>query len=204
MTDAAPDVGPLKDRKAKVWKREPHDWYQEPWWCSARLFQEEPFRGEIIDPAAGAATIVKTAIGAGFRARGFDLVVRSPSMVIERDWLEACSERFDNIVSNPPFGLCDDKRAGTYPFVQRCLERAERKVALLLPAKWIQSDKRSRWLETTPLRRVWFMTPRPSMPPGHILAAGGKPGNGKEDFAWYIWLLGYDGPAEIRWLRKDP
>jgi len=197
--------GALRKRDSQLWTREPHDWYQEPSWCSERLFQEEPFRGGILDPAAGAGTILRSAIAAGYHVEGSDLVIRNPALVhTERDWLEACSTRFDNIVSTPPFGICDDKRAGTFPFVQRCLERAERKVALLLPSKWIHGDERSRWLQTTPLRRVWFLTPRSSMPPGHVLAAGGKPGNGTADFAWYLWQIGYDGPAEIRWLRREP
>lgn len=196
--------GALRKRDSSIWAREIHDWYQEPAWCSARLFQVERFRGMILDPAAGAGTIVKTAIAAGYRAEGSDLVIRNPGLVVERDWLEACSHRFDNIVSNPPFGLCTDRKAGTYPFVQRCLERAERKVALLLPVKWILGESRSQWLATTPLRRVLFLAPRPSMPPGHVLAAGERPGNGKEDFAWYIWQLDYDGRPELGWLRRNP
>jgi hypothetical protein len=74
---------------------------------------------------------------------------------------------------------------------------------LLLPANWVQGDKRSRMLAGTPLRRVWFITPRPSMPPGHVLEAGGKPGNGTTDYAWFVWLRGYDGAPEVRWLRRD-
>jgi beta-xylosidase len=67
------------------------------------------------------------------------------------------------------------------------------KVALLLPATWHLGDKRSRWLETTPLRRIWCLTPRPSMPPGAVILAGETPGGGTQDFAWYVWLRGYDG-----------
>jgi hypothetical protein len=48
---------------------------------------------------------------------------------------------------------------------------------MLLPATWLQGDKRSRWLETTALARVLFITPRPSMPPGAAVMAGQKPGN---------------------------
>jgi len=197
------DAGPLRKRDASIWKRDPHDYYREPSWCSARLFEVEQFRGRILDPAAGSGAIVRNAHAAGYVAEGSDLVVRNPALAIERDWLEACSGRWESIVSNPPFALCDDKRAGTYPFVERCLERSTHKVALLLPSKWIQSDQRSRWLEKTGLRRVWFLTPRPSMPPGSMVDAGVKPGNGTADFAWYVWLHGYDGSPEVRWLRRD-
>jgi hypothetical protein len=202
MTDLP--AGALRTRDAKVWKRDPYDYYREPDWCSERLFHVEPFRGGILDPAAGSGAILRSALAAGYRVEGSDLVIRNPALVgTERDWLEACSERFENIVSNPPFKLCDDRRAGTRPFVERCLERAERKVALLLPLSWLTGAERSHWLEQSPLRRVWILSPRPSMPPGHVIDAGEKPGNGKEDFAWYVWQIDFDGRPEISWLRRD-
>lgn len=204
MSISGPLRGPLRKRESSLWSREENDWYQEPSWCSERLFEVESFRGGILDPAAGGGNIVKAAIAMGWRAEGSDLVVRNPSLVTQRDWLEPCSERFENIVSNPPFKLCDDRKARTYPFVQRCLERAERKVALLLPANWIQGDARSRWLEQSPLRRVLFISPRPSMPPGHVIDAGHKPGTGTTDYAWFIWQIDYDGRPEIGWLRREP
>lgn len=196
--------GPLRKRESSLWVRQPEDWYVEPFWVSARLFEVETFRGSIHDPAAGSGRIMVSAPGLG-PISGSDIVVRTTVPPIERrDWLEPCDKKWDNIVSNPPFKLCDDRRAGTHPFVERCLERAERKVALLLPANWIQGDKRSRWLETTPLRRVWFISPRPSMPPGEVIAAGSKPGNGTTDYAWLVFDHGYDGHPEVRWLRRDP
>lgn len=196
--------GPLKKRESSLWTREENDWYREPRWCSDRLFQEEKFTGTILDPAAGGGHIVQSGLDAGLDISGSDLLIRSDLITVQRDWLEPCSERWDNIISNPPFGLCDDRKTKTHPFVQRCLERANRKVCLLMPANWIQGDTRSRWIEKTPLRRVYFISPRPSMPPGQVLAAGGKAGNGTTDYGWYVWQHDYDGPAEIRWLRRRP
>ena len=204
-TITGPMRGPLRKRESSLWEREANDWYQEPRWCSERLFEEESFRGAVCDPAAGGGNIVLSAMDAGPQVFAMDIVMRNPAIgVITQDWLTYDGEPFDNIVSNPPFGLCDDRKAGTHPFVEKCLAKATRKVALLLPANWIQGDKRSRWLERTPLRRVWFISPRPSMPPGHVIAAGVKPGNGTTDYAWFVWQQDYDGPAEIRWLRKEP
>ncbi len=199
MTDGA-----LREKKATVWARDPHDYYREPDWCSERLFQVESFRGDILDPAAGSGAIVRSAIAAGHMAGGSDIVIRNPALVgAQRDWLEPCSLRWDNIVSNPPFGLCDDRKAGTRPFVQRCLERAERKVALLLPLSWLTGAERSCWLEQSPLRRVWILSPRPSMPPGRMVDSGQKPSNGTADFAWFVWQIDFDGRPEISWLRRN-
>jgi hypothetical protein len=196
--------GPLRKRESSLWEREQHDWYQEPSWVSARLFEEEPFRGEICDVACGGGNIVKSAARAGFRAKAMDLMRRTDEIIVqEQDWLSYDDRSFDNIVSNPPFKLCDDRKAKSHPFVEKCLAKADRKVALLLPANWVQGDMRSRWLQASPLRRVWFISPRPSMPPGHVIAAGMKPGNGTTDYAWFVWQHDYDGPPEVRWLRRN-
>lgn len=201
--EASPLRGPLRKRESSLWARSEHDWYVEPSWCSLRLFEEEPFRGWVFDPACGQGNILRSAWAHGLEAFGSDIVARFPDAVVE-DFLNSQIVHADNIVSNPPFALCDDRKAGTHPFVERCLDRAIRKVALLLPANWVQGDGRSRWLEKTPLRRVWFLSPRPSMPPGAVLAAGMKPGNGTTDYAWFVWQHDYDGRPEVRWLRKTP
>lgn len=199
-----PMRGPLRKRESSLWEREQDDWYVEPRWCSARLFDEERFRGGICDPACGGGNIVLSAMEAGMPAIGMDVVERTSEFSpFLKDWMTYDGDEFDNIVSNPPFKLCDDRKAKRHPFVEKCLAKARFKVALLLPANWVQGDARSRWLEKTPLYRVWFISPRPSMPPGHVVAAGTKPGNGTTDYAWFVWLQGFEGRPEIRWLRKS-
>jgi hypothetical protein len=104
-------------------------------------------------------------------------------------------------VSNPPFGHA-------MAFAKQALTVAKRRVALLLPVKWLLGDKRSRWLADSPLVQVYFITPRPSMPPGKVIVAGASPGGGKEDFAWFIWDQRaarsiVKRPPEIAWLRRD-
>jgi hypothetical protein len=211
MTEAStsssgPLRGPLRKRDSSLWERERNDWYVEPEWCSARLFEEEKFEGGIHDPACGSGNIVKSARAAGLHALGSDIVARSELCGWTRDFLGETHWKncYDNIVSNPPFKLCDDRKNKRFPFVEQALKCATRKVALLLPSNWLQGDHRSRWLATTPLRRVYFISPRPSMPPGQVIAAGEKPGNGTTDYAWLVWLHGYDGAPEVRWLRKVP
>lgn len=194
-TATSPMRGPLRKRESSLWVREANDWYVEPEWCSLRLFEEERFYDGVYDPACGRGTIVISALKSGLVAAGSDLIDRGwDSTLTPLNFLES-EHRRDNIVSNPPFGIAE-------PFVEHALKLATRKVAMLLPANWVQGDKRSRWLAQTPLRRIWFITPRPSMPPGQVLEAGGKPGNGTTDYAWFVWLRGYDGAPEVRWLRK--
>lgn len=45
--------------------------------------------------------------------------------------------------------------------------------------------------------------PRPSMPPGHVIAAGEKPAGGKMDFCWLVFEHGYGGSPELCWLRRS-
>jgi len=183
-----------------LWDRHPDDWYVEPEWCSQRLFKVHVFDGAIHDPAAGLCRIIDSARAAGYYAVGTDIKIRNPARpIITQDWLEPSIAVADNMVSNPPFGLC----SGEAPFVLKCLQRARRQVALLLPASWLCGDERSRWLAQTPLKVVYFLTPRPSMPPGPVIESSEAPGNGTKDFAWYVWDHAHVGNWYGAWLRRD-
>lgn len=187
--------GPLRKKESHLWRRHPEDFYVEPEWVSGRLFEEEQFDGPLYDPACGLGRIVQSAKLAGLSCHGMDIRQRCEACVGQFDFLTT-KDPWPNIVSNPPFGIAEK-------FVAHALTLAERKVAMLLPANWVQGDKRSRWLATTALRRVYFITPRPSMPPGTAILAGQKPGNGTTDYAWFVWLRGYDGSPEVCWLRRE-
>ena len=62
----------------------------------------------------------------------------------------------------------------------------------------------ARWLQDTPLRRIWLLTPRPSMPPGRMLMSGKNPSGGKTDYCWLVWQQGwFYNRAEIGWLHRE-
>jgi hypothetical protein len=194
----AADTQPLRRRGSHIWDRHADDWYVEPEWCSRRLFEEEQFEGTIWDPACGLGRVVRSAIDAGHAVRASDIEFRQSTDDQVDDLKEAadfftCTDPADNIVTNPPFAI-----AGR--FALHALGLATRKVAIVLPVARLNA---AHWLDGTPLRRVWLMTPRPSMPPGHVLVSGEKPGGGKADFAWLVWERGYAGSPELRWLRRD-
>ena len=184
----------MKPLKAHIWDREIDEHYVEPFWCSTRLFEEELFEGEIYDPCCGFGRIVEGARKLGLTAYGSDLVDRgyvgSKSGI---EFLTAEIEDVDNIVCNPPFDI-------TPMFALKALETARRKVAMIFPITRLNA---AHWLQGTPLVRVWLMTPRPSMPPGHTITAGEKPGGGKMDYCWMVWERGYFGDPQLRWLRRD-
>ena len=192
-----------RERKSHVWDRDPHDYYVEPSWVSERLFAVEQFDGGVIDPACGSGRIVRAANEAGLWSQGSDVVRRGDRHVCATvvDFLSddfdrvIAHHRIDNIVCNPPFNKAQ-------AFVEKALRVAERKVAMLLPSTWSCGDARSRWLQSTPLLRKLDITPRPSMPPGAVIEAGQPAGNGTKDFAFYVWLRGYNGAPSYGWLRR--
>lgn len=183
------------EAKAHVWERDELDYYVEPEWCDRRLFEVERFNGHIVDPACGSGRIVRAAEAAGHFAIGRDIVQRGPAADVVDFFSD--DRQVANIVSNPPFG-------GAVEFIEHALSVAVFKVIVLLPTTFLHSDERAEWFHTVPLRRVWIMSPRPSMPPGSVIEAGEKPGGGKKDFAWFVFVQGTTGAEPvIRWLRRD-
>jgi hypothetical protein len=182
-----------KSLRAHIFARERSDHYVEPAWCSARLFQVERFTGSIVDPACGWGTIVIQAIAAGYNAAGSDLVNRGwDSSRTPSDFLKS-SAVFDNIVTNPPFDIAPR-------FITHAVKHVRRKVAAIFPVRRLPA---ARWLADLPLARILLLTPRPSMPSGSYIKAGGKVGGGTQDFCWVIFDHHHAGPATVGWLRRE-
>jgi hypothetical protein len=172
-------------RHSYIWPRSELDHYVEPCWVGQRLFDVERFTGEIIDPAAGLGRIVQAAKDHHHCAAGFDITTG-------HDFF-ASKQVVGSVVSNPPFDVIEE-------FTKHALNLARHKVVLIWPTRRLNA---ARWLQDTPLRTIWYLTPRPSMPPAHVILNGGKVGGGKEDFAWLVWCQGYGGRPEVRWLHRD-
>jgi hypothetical protein len=172
-------------RRSYIWPRSELDHYVEPDWVSQRHFDIEPYVCEVVDPAEGLGRIPQAARDHGHCAVGFDIATGC-------DFFQE-TRRFANICSNPPFDIIEE-------FTKHALRLARYKVALIWPLRRLPA---ARFLQDTPLRTIWCLTPRPSMPPAHVILNGGKVGGGKEDFAWLVWCQGYGGRPEVRWLHRD-
>ncbi|WP_319568242.1 hypothetical protein [Cohaesibacter marisflavi] len=189
-------VAEKKELNAHLWERHPEDWYVEPYWCNRRLFEEEAFEGGIWDPSCGLGRVLYSADAAGYPVTGSDIVCRSGFCDELFDFRTCKRPRARNIVSNPPFSYAE-------LFVRHALGIADGKVAFLLPLQWLASETRARFFPSTPLRRVYILSPRPSMPPGPVIEANVKPGGGKKDFAWYVWEQGYEGTPELKFMHRE-
>jgi hypothetical protein len=182
-----------KSIKAHIFARERSDHYVDPPWISRRLFEVEQFDGSIVDPACGWGTIVIEARRAGYNAAGSDIVDRGyDSTRTPSDFLTSAVV-FDNIVTNPPFDIAPR-------FITHAVKHARHKVAAVLKVRRLPA---ARWLQELPLAKVLLLTPRPSMPPGSYIKAGGKIGGGKDDFCWLIFDHHHAGPATVGWLRRE-
>lgn len=187
-----------KSKNAHLWERDENDWYIEPAWCSARLFDVEKFDGSIFDPAAGVGGIVQSARNAGYAAGGIDLIQRRNNFGIKggHNFFSTrlfSGTLFDNIVSNPPFGRIEE-------FSHLAVKAARFKVALLFPVRRVAH---ALWLRDLPLAHIYYLTPRPSMPPGRVVMRGIKPGSGQQDFAWLVFDKMHHGDITHAWLHRD-
>jgi hypothetical protein len=190
-------AGAIKKLDAHVWEREANEHYVEPEWCSGRLFQEEGFAGDVWDPCCGFGRIPKAALAAGIpHVFATDIVDRGyVACEAGVDFLTYLGESLaPNIVCNPPFNIAEEfgRHAWSLMGVQ--------KVAMIFPTARLNA---AHWLHALPLSCVWLMTPRPSMPPGHVIAAGEKPGGGKMDYCWLVFEKFQRGMPKLRWLRRD-
>jgi hypothetical protein len=181
-----------RSRRSHIFDRDDHDFYVEPAWCSERLFAVEPFTGLIWDPAAGSGTILRAARAAGLSNFASDIAEHGYGP--RQDFLTApAPAAVFSVVTNPPFRLA---RA----FVERALTLGAVKTVIIFPTARLNA---ARWLEQTPLARIWLLTPRPSMPPGEAILRGEKPAGGRVDFCWLVFEVGYCGASMVRWLRRD-
>jgi hypothetical protein len=181
---------------AHMWRKESNGFYVEPQWCSERLFAVEKFAGAIHDPACGIGRIAEAARHAGYTTYATDLVDRGYAHFHGcADFLQCDRPHANNIVTNPPFN-----RVAQFVKHALILTNGAGKVAVIMLVRRLNA---AHWLANTPLARVYLLSPRPSMPPGHVILAGEKPGGGRQDFCWLVFAHRHSGPPELRWLHRD-
>ncbi len=196
MSDSARLSASRQPLHAHVWEREEQDLYVEEPWVSRRLFEDWKFEGEVYDPACGFGHIVRSAQDAGLKAWGSDIIQRIPT-AYTFDFFD-CLVHADNIVCNPPFGIIEE-------FTKHACRIADGEVAMIFPMRRLNAA--GAWLKTLPLRHVYYLTPRPSMTPGHVYKAlqakGKRPSGGTQDFCWLIFSRDWRGAPTVGWLHRD-
>lgn len=219
----------MKQKSAHTFERHEYDWYVEPQWCTTALLKSRyvDLEGSWYDPSCGGGNIIKafenydTSGEHQYTIFGSDIVNRNPEICqFEHDFTDPNIQHIkmagyyytdgqrqadyhkviiDNIISNPPFGLCSGGKDHIY--IRRALEVARKKVVLLLPLDFAAGAANSQFLQDTPFEQLIILTSRPSMLTGEQIAAGIKPTGAVKNFAWYVWdNEAYIAKPLVRWL----
>ena len=185
------DFRAAKPLNARVFESDPLGWYVEPEDCTAGLCQVETFEGRTWDPACGQGNVIKAMRARRLKAWGTDKVDRSDRAIWflgEHDFLEQDPPfRPENIVCNPP----SFREVGTEAFLRKAVAIASSTVAIYANARFLFGGARARGLfHELPPTKIWYITPRPSCPPGDYIVAGGEPKGGKGDYVWLVYRKG--------------
>jgi hypothetical protein len=192
--------------------RQDHDFYVDPEWCTQLLLDAENFSGNVWDPACGQGSILNACMQNGIKATGSDLVDRgcghTPVDFLKQREHRPMVSPVGNIICNPPFKQAE-------AFIRQALElvgppprwwgsRRTAKVAMLVQEKFLFSQRRHALFKDHPPAAIYFLSTRPSMPPGHLLARGAvKAAGGSVNYCWIVWQRGYRGPPTCGWLIKE-
>ncbi|MEM1052850.1 MAG: hypothetical protein AAGI28_12225 [Pseudomonadota bacterium] len=164
------------------------DFYPTPEWATFALIENEPFEGEIWEPACGDGSMSRVLEQGGYRVKSSDLYDRGFGDV-GIDFL-GTKEKSDNVITNPPFNAAEG-------FVSTCLTVTRRKFALLLRLAFVEGANRQRTIfSQAPPTTVWAFSERITFYP----ANAEKRGSGTTAYAWFVWDMQNLGSTELRWI----
>ena len=166
------------------------DFFPTPAWATYALIDNEPFEGEIWEPACGDGSMARVLGLFGNPVLASDLYDRGfgTSGV---DFLK--SDRVaDNIVTNPPYNAAEG-------FVHAGVRSARRKFALLLRLAFLEGANRCNTIFTkSPPTRVWVFSERITFYPAGAIHKG----TGTTAYAWFVWdNTAKNKNAELRWIK---
>lgn len=170
-------------------QRHPQDFYRTPPEATKALLAVEEFPGVVWEPACGdgAISIVLSTASRVTQVVSTDLFDRGHGET-GVDFLTT-SRQVDHVVTNPPYRLAQS-------FIQRALNVARWKVAMLLKLNFLEGQRRRPFLEASPLRTVYVFSKRLSFDKGD---EAGK-GNGLLAYAWFVWDQRYHGRPQLHWI----
>lgn len=173
--------------------REKDDFYPTPAAGTRALLAVEKFDGPIWEPACGEGDMSRVLEDAGYEVISTDLVNRGYGEP-RHDFLMEWNPRAPNVVTNPPFKMCEE-------FVRKALSLTTGKVAILARLAWLEGKQRRDLFENTPLARVWIFAGRLHMSRGSLTEATGA--GGMIAFAWFVWDHSYVGRPQLGWISPD-
>lgn len=181
-------------------KRNKNDYYQTPYSMTKQLLEVENFEGSILEPSCGAGAIVKVLNDYNLDVDYCDLNNDfSLTGVFKdfKDFLKDNFEKYDNIITNPPFSLAKE-------FILKAKQIANNKIAMLLPLNYLHGVSRYNeiYKDTAfPLKTVYVFCRYGLLE--DTIREDGTYKAGMMVYAWYIWDKSYRGEPGIRWLNNN-
>lgn len=171
-------------------ERDDYNFCPTPSAVTEALLEVEDFGSEVWEPACGDGAISEVLIKHGYEVVSSDIVDRGYGEV--EDFFES-DRTAESVVTNPDYDYSEE-------FVRTALERATYKVAMLLPLGFLTSKGRYELLTGSPLKRVYVFTGRVTLrSPDQRKSEG----NGRENYAWFVWEHGYEGDPAFHLLHPD-
>lgn len=168
------------------------DFYATPPVAVTKLLNHEQFGTLVLEPCCGNGAIAEilshdhTVIARDLYDWGYGET--------GKDFLTEPITDVDAVITNPPFKL-------SLEFTRRALECTEKrkgKVAMLNRIQWLESERRRKLFESTPLRKVLVFSKR--IPRMHRFDFTGKPGTSLLCFGWFVFDWTYEGKPVLEWI----
>jgi hypothetical protein len=176
-----------------------NDLYETPECATLALLRAENLPHRLWEPACGRGAIVNVLRAAGHEVVASDLVdygvpVTCPGYLNVDFLMERhAPEGTEAIVTNPPFKLAGD-------FVEHALTLCPR-VVMLLRLAFLESERRTRILESGSLVRVLVFRKR--LPMMHRDGWSGPRASGGMAFAWFCWNRNHSGPPTLHRISGE-
>lgn len=174
-------------------KRVENDYYATNPESVHLLLERETFNGTILEPCCGEGHISEILKDAGYKVYSNDLINRGYGDTF-KNFLTDDFEKFDNIVTNPPYKYAKE-------FIERALKFTNKKVAMFCKIQLLEGQARYEMFQHAPLRTVYvFVRRQTPLPNGSLYNEKGKKWASTMCFAWFIFEHGYKGKPTIEWL----
>jgi hypothetical protein len=165
------------------------DFFPTPSWATYALIENEPFVGEIWEPACGDGAMARVLALRGNPVIATDLYDRGFGQT-GIDFLQS-TRIADNIVTNPPYNAAEG-------FVRVGMKSVRRKFALLLRLAFLEGANRATTIfARCPPSRVWVFSERITFYP----AGAVRKGTGTTAYAWFVWDKNTFGKSELKWFN---
>lgn len=181
-------------------ERANYDYYATPYQATEMLLDEVKFSGDFLEPCVGGGHIVDV-IKRYYPDEcvyGVDIVDRGYPNTLVADFLkhDFLGQKFDNVVTNPPFSLAQE-------FLEKSMEVVNDggKIAMFLKIQFLEGAKRREMFKKYPPKYIYVFVKRQApWNNGSPVDEKGKSWSSTMCFAWFVWEKGFTGEPIVRWL----